>query len=267
VTARRAARPRCAGAWLVGVWLAGAAPAVAAQDQEAEPPERARRWTGRVAASGNLFFGNVDQLLLGSRLALARADSDFALRFDGQHFYGEAQDDAGDRAVTKRSVLSTVTADWLPYDRWSPFIFGTAESSFERRIRGRYSGGVGAKRTYLRTAASEASLSGALLYERTDPRGIPTQPLPGAVTRLSWRARARHDFGPRTRVAHVTFWRPDVRRLSRYLVLSTTEASYALTRHTTVSLSFVDTYDSDARSRGARAYNDGQLLFGVATDW
>ena len=96
---------------------------------------------------------------------------------------------------------------------------------------------------------------------------VSAEPVPDAVTRLSWRVRARHQFDDRFRLTHVTFWQPSVRSISRYLIRSTTEAAYRITKHTSVSLQFIDGYDSDAKARGAREYNDGQVLFGVTTEF
>ena len=40
-----------------------------------------------------------------------------------------------------------------------------------------------------------------------------------------------------------------------------------MTTNVSVTMTLVDVYDSEARARGARAYNDGQLLFGLKTEF
>ena len=119
----------------------------------------------------------------------------------------------------------------------------------------------------MRTTRSETSLSLALLDERTVPRSSAPNPEPTRLTRWSARARVRHAIDERIRVSHVTFWQPSARAVSRYLVRSTTDVEYAVTRTVGVSLSFLDNYDGEARSRGARVNNDGQLLFGMSARW
>jgi hypothetical protein len=77
----------------------------------------------------------------------------------------------------------------------------------------------------------------------------------------------RHAFTDRVRVSQVTFWKPEVRATERFLIQSTSELILQITEAVSFSILLVDNYDSEARTRGARVYNDGQLLFGVAAKW
>jgi hypothetical protein len=235
--------------------------------QGAEDAEHPRVWKGSAQANASIFFGNTEQRVVGVHTSLARADSALEVRGDVQALYGDASVGGEPRTVTKRSWLTSLSIDVRPLDRTSPFAFGTVESNFEKRIATRYSLGVGAKETLVRTDRTNASISLALLDERTYPSDsladLPTE----RVTRWSWRARVRHKIDDRVRVSHETFWRPSARALARYLVLSTTEVNYMLTAKIGLSLSFFDNYDSEAVRRGARSYNDGQFLFGVSTEW
>ncbi len=229
------------------------------------PP--ARRWSGTAQADGSVLFGNSDQRVLGARGSLARADSVMRLDLSLQALYGDARVEGERREVTKRLWLGALSLDYRPDAAVSPFVSATFESSLEKRIAARTSLGVGAKRTFVRSARSEASLSLALLDERT----VPTPAAPASdvtrLTRWSARARFRHALDERLRISHVTFWQPAARALSSFVVRSTTEAQYALTSSLGMSLSFLDNYDSQARARGARVNNDGQLLFGVSARW
>jgi hypothetical protein len=249
------------------LWLALAALAAAPTLGAQEPPPR--RWRGSVQANGSVLFGNTDQRVLGGRGALTRADSLLEVDAGVQALYGDAQTEDGDRQVTKRLWIGTVSVDYRPAMRTSPFVFGSAESSLEKRLAARYSVGVGAKRTFVRTERREVSLSLALLDEQTRP----LDPPPGSartdtrVTRWSVRGRVRHRFDDRLRLSHVTFWQPSVTAVARYLVRSSTEIDYALTTGLGLSLALLDNYDSEARARGARVNNDGQLLVGVTARW
>ena len=240
-------------------------PAQSVAAQESAPP---RVWTGSAQANASIFFGNSEQRLFGGRLALSRADTAVEVVLDVQGLYGDAAIGESARAVTKRLWLAIASVDLRPFAPLSPFVFGSAESNFEKRIARRYSIGAGAKQTFVRTDRTESSLSLALLDEHTVPRE-PVAAGSGAqrLTRWSLRGRVRHAFDDRLRFSHVTFWRPSVRTVARYVVLSTTEVEYKLTRVLALTLSLLDSYDSEAVGRGARTYNDGQLLFGATAAW
>jgi hypothetical protein len=253
---------------------AGAAGAVAAlllvtaaRRVSAQAPDSLRLWTGTAEANASVFFGNSEQRVFGGHVNAARADSALELSGDVQGLYGDAVVGDDPRQVIKRLWLLTATADYRPLARTSPFVFGTFESNYEKRIARRYSGGVGAKQTFVRTEQTEVSLSLALVAERTVPRdssvGLPTERL----RRWSLRGRARRALDDRLRASHVTFWRPSVRRASDFLILSTTELEYGVTSSINLTLTFLDNYDSEAVRRGARTYNDGQLLFGLGASW
>ncbi len=231
--------------------------------QEAPP----RRWKGSVQANGSILFGNTDQRVLGGRAALTRADSLLEVDAGVQALYGDAETEDGVRQVTKRLWIGTVSIDYRPAMRTSPFVFGSVESSLEKRLAARYGVGIGAKRTFVRTERREVSLSVALLDEQTRPLDPPAGGGGTRITRWSVRGRLRHSFDDRLRLSHVTFWQPSVTAIARYLVRSSTEIDYALTKELGLSLSLLDNYDSQARERGARVNNDGQLLVGVSARW
>ncbi|MGZ8493988.1 MAG: DUF481 domain-containing protein [Gemmatirosa sp.] len=249
---------------VLAVACALTATAVAALGAQDAPP---RRWTGSVQANGSILFGNTDQRVLGGRGALTRADSLIEVDVGVQALYGDAQTEDGDRQVTKRLWIGTLSADYRAAMRTSPFVFGSVESSLEKRLAARSSVGVGAKQTFVRTERREVSLSVALLDEQTRPLDPPAGAGGTRITRWSVRGRLRHSFDDRLRLSHVTFWQPSVTALARYLVRSSTEIDYALREGLGLSLALLDNYDSEARARGARVNNDGQLLFGVSARW
>ena len=238
-----------------------------AADLSAQETTRPRRWSGTAAANGSVLFGNTDQRVLGGRATLTRADSVLELDAGLQALYGDASRDDGSRQLTKRLWIGTLTLDYRPAARTSPFVFTTLESNLEKQLASRHSVGVGAKQTFVRTARSEASLSLALLDERTVPRRSAPDPTPVRLTRWSTRARMRHAFDERLRVSLVTFWQPAARAPSRFLLRSSAEAEYAVTRAMGLSISLLDNYDSEAVRRGARVNRDGQLLFGIGARW
>jgi hypothetical protein len=225
-------------------------------------------WERTVQAHGTLLFGNTEQRILGSRASLSRADARAEVSLDLQSVYGETKDAEGRRAVTKRLWLGSLTADLDPPATTSPFVFLTAESNLEKRIGERYSAGAGAKRTFIRDDRREASLSVALLEERTVPLAGGAVPVAATrLTRWSARGRVRHHWPDRVRFSHVTFWQPSVASMASFLVRSTTELEYLLNDAVAMTTTFIDNYDSEAVRRGARTYNDGQLVFGIRASW
>jgi hypothetical protein len=225
-------------------------------------------WSGTVEASGTVLFGNASDRVVAGRLQVGRADSTLEVRSDVRLTYAQGENDAGQRRVKGRTAFASLGMDLHPFRRYSPFWFGSVESSLQQRIARRYATGVGGKLTFHQREDDEASVSLALLAERTRPRRAPDA-APGDDpdweawrTRWSLRPRVRWRLTDAVRFSHVTFYQPAVDRLSRYTVNSTTSLAADLTARIAVTVTLHDTYDSEARGRGARRNNDGQLLFG-----
>ncbi len=230
-----------------------------------EAASEASRWSGTAQVNGSLLFGDTEQRVAGARGTLSRADSVVEWNSSLQTLYGEASLADGNRLVVKRLWLGSLTADWRPNSVWSPFVLATVETNLEKRIASRYNAGAGVKYTVISTDRTDLSLSAALLDERVriDREGATVTRL----TRWSTRFRVRHQFDDRTRFSHTTFWRPSATAIERYLVQSNTEFAVGVTRRTALTLSVLNNYDSEAIGRGARTYNDGQLLLGLSASW
>ena len=93
-------------------------------------PLGAQEGTRRIEAelSASLFFGNTEQTLALMRTAVERSDSSHALRSELRFNYGETEDDAGDRHVSRRSWLGTLNFDWRPLDAQSQFVLAMIEA-------------------------------------------------------------------------------------------------------------------------------------------
>ena len=197
-----------------------------------------------------------------------RADSTLEVRSDARFTYAESTNDDGDRVVRGRTTFASLATDYQPFSRYSPFWFGSVESSFQQRIERRYSTGAGAKLTFYRRKDSEASVSLAVLAERTQPRDDERAAVDTArirwLSRWSLRARMRRQLSKSTRFTHVTFYQPAIDQVDRYTVNSTTTLGASLTSKLSLTFTLHDMYDSESRARGARSNNDGQLLFGLS---
>jgi hypothetical protein len=219
-------------------------------------------WSRTVDASGTVLFGNRSERIVSSRLQIGRADSTLEVRSDARLRYADAPSDSGARIVTGRTWLASLALDYHPFDRVSPFTFGTVESSLQLSIARRASLGVGAKYTFVRHGDDEASASLAFLSERTRALDTETSSLVNTRRRLSLRVRGRRRFG-KTYLSHVTFYQPSVADFNRFTVNTTTTLGVDLTGAIALTATLEDAYDSEARTRGARRNSDGQLVFGI----
>ena len=225
--------------------------------------EEDRRLEAELSAS--LFFGNVEQTLATMRTSYERADSSHALRGEVRFNYGETEDDEGQRHVSRRSWLGSANLDWRPYATHSQFVLATVESSLEKRIDLRYSGGLGHKVLLVGGERSRVDVSLAVLAERTltaeeqDVAAVPDE----LLARWSARFRARHDFSDRVSFRSETFYRPAFGAAGRFTFSTTTSLAYRMTTFASLRITFQDNYDSEARRRGARTNNDGELVIGL----
>ena len=224
-------------------------------------------WKTQAEASASLFFGNTEQRLAALRSTIARADSTLESKIDLRFAYADQTTEQDVREVSKRSWLASSTLDYRPFERISPFLIGNVESSYEQRIALRYSGGAGAKYTFVENERVEASFSLAMLAERTRVADGAPEPARPSLARWSARLRLNRRLHERLRVTHLTFYQPEVSELERFTLSSTSTAAYEMNRVLSATVSFLETYDSEATRRGARTNHDGQLLFGLLTSF
>jgi Protein of unknown function, DUF481 len=180
--------------------------------------------------------------------------------------YGEARRPGeAESFVNKRAWSADGALNYRPGGRFSPFLFVRSEGSFERQIDLRLSTGVGAKLRFVRTERSRLDVSLAVLAERTQPRAVQgLQDAAETLARWSARLRAGHELSDgRTTLSLVAFYRPAFEDIGDYTVNLESSLAYALNSSVGLKLSFVDTYDSLAESRGAASNNDGRLLFSI----
>lgn len=225
-----------------------------------------RNWELESELGATLSFGNTRQTDLLARSAFERADSTYEFAVNGRFLYGEAADEGGVSFVNKRGWLVASNVDYRPFSLVSPFVFGSVESSFQRRIQSRASGGIGGKVTFNREDRNRFDLSLALLAERTVPRDNLMES--ETLARWSGRARYRRTLGDdRLTFDSQTSITPAFEDTSDFTLTSTNSLTYALTEVVRLRVSFLDNYDSRAEERGARTNNDGQLIFSVVSSF
>ena len=224
------------------------------------------RLEGELGAS--VFFGNRDQTTLTSRAQVERADSSYEFSIKADFAYGEATDDVGAAFVNKRSWSVGSNVDYHPFSRVNPFIFGTVQSSYEKKIDLRYDAGAGGKITVLRNSTSRVDFRGALLVEKTMSADQNGGGEDETLARLSGVLRIRRTLGEgRITFNSETSYQPVLEELSDFTVESENSIAFQLSDVISLKLSLVDKYDSGAKDRGARTNNDGQLFFSVLSSF
>ena len=216
----------------------------------------------KAEANANLSFGNVDQSTMLTRLGASSVDSLLELTTDGFFTYGETRVD-GTPSVNKRSWGASLNANLRPFSQLTPFMLASIESSLEKRIVRRYSGGGGAKLTFVKNAATSSDLSLALLAERTVTAPSDTQRVEKVYARYSARYQLLRKVDDRVNFSLLTFYRPEFSTLRRFTSSANVALTYKLAKALALKATFVDNYDSEARGRGARSNNDGDVLFGL----
>jgi len=216
----------------------------------------------KAEANASLSFGNVDQSTMLTRLGASTVDSTLELSTDGFFIYGETRVD-GIPSVNKRSWGASLNADLHPFARLTPFMLASVESSLEKRIVRRYSGGGGAKLVFVKRDGLSSDLSLALLAERSVTAPSDTGQVEQVYARYSARYRLERKVDDRVTVALLTFYRPEFRALHRFTSTVNIATTYKVAKALALKASFVDNYDSEARGRGARSNNDGDILFGM----
>jgi hypothetical protein len=221
-------------------------------------------WSGAIEASANVLFGAARGRVAALEAGTQRTDSTLEVQGDFLLSYADSRTEDDEREVTARAVRVSLGVDHRPFERLSPFWFGSVESSLQQRIDRRYSTGAGAKLTFYREENDEISASLALLWEET--RALdPSPPTPRTETQARWslRLRARRQLAETASLEHVTFYQPAVERMARYMAVTSTSLAVTISTRIAFTGTLRDRYDSEARSRGARSNHDGQLLFGA----
>jgi len=217
----------------------------------------------KAEASANLSFGNVDQRTTFSRLGASSVDSLLELTSDGYFTYGETRAD-GIPSVNKRSWGASLSANLRPFAQLTPFMQAGIEASLEKRLVRRYSGGGGVKLLFVKNDRTSSDVSLALLAERTITAPSDTQRVETVYARYSARYRLDRKVDDKLGFTLLTFYRPEFRAFHRYTASANVALTYKLAKALGLKASFVDNYDSEARGRGAKSDNDGDVLFGLA---
>jgi hypothetical protein len=216
----------------------------------------------KAETNATLSFGNVEQSTMLTRLGVNSLDSLLELGADASFIYGETRLD-GTPQVTKRSWMGSLTADLHPFSQFTPFALASIESSLEKRIVRRYAGGGGVKLVFVKRDGFSSDVSLALLAERSVIAASDSTRTETVYARYSARYRLERKLDDKVTASLLTFYRPQFSAPHRFTSTVNVAMTYKLAASFGLKASFADNYDSEARSRGARSNNDGDVLFGL----
>jgi hypothetical protein len=220
--------------WLFVPLLALRAPA-AAQESKAENSDR---WNISAEMSYTDQSGNKTLRLLTGGLRVSHREKE-AFELDGslQSRYGMSDDE-----VVARNDFGSLSVDLHPNDRWSPFLFVTAERDPFKRLDLRASGGAGAKYTLYQAeqGPGEASASLALLYSYENLAPSERDPLAPvrSLARWSLRARGTRELRSGVTLQHLSYYQPQWAEMADYLLRSETGVKVLLTQRLALSVSY-----------------------------
>ncbi len=222
------------------------------------------KWNNTVEANANLLFGAAKGRVAAFLANTSRADSTVEFRAEMRFSYADAPNDEEVVKVTARSSRFSLSLDYRPYDRFSPFYFGSAEASLQQRVAHRYASGGGAKLRLIPPGDNRLDLSLALLWEETRALN-PAPDKRATVTLARWSLRLRADrrLSSAVTMSHQTLWQPAAKALNSYTTETQTGLAVALNSALSTTVTLRDRYDSAAITRGALSNHDGQLLFGI----
>lgn len=223
-------------------------------------------WERTLELAGSLLLGAEPQSVLTARAGASFADSMYDAASDFSFLYGTITSD-GVRELTQRSWLGLVTVDFWHLARYSPFVLASVESSFERLIDRRLSGGAGYKVTFVRTDSALADFSLAVLGERSTLRFEGDSLARETLARWSARLRLEREIRERVSLRFESFYRPSLTGFGRYTSSIAGGVGYHMNDMLQLTLSYQDNFDSEAVSRGAESGYQGQVVVGVQADF
>ncbi len=225
-------------------------------------------WSVEGQLGGSFFFGNRDQTNFSTRAEIQRADSLFESSTEFRFLYGTQTNDDGITSVSARSWGAASQLDFRPDAPWQPFVSGSIESSFERRIALRYDTGAGLQVSSRDpdNRRNRIDFSVSILAERTYARDGGRADTADDVSLTRWSSSLRIRRGildNRLAVDTNNSYRPVFDSFGNFRLSSRNSLSYDLTEVVALRFSVRADYDSRARERGADTNYDGRTEVSV----
>jgi hypothetical protein len=227
------------------------------------PPPTPVEWAVETELGASVFFGAKKQATVATELGVNRESQRFELETDYSFLYGEATNEEGDDFVNKRSWEAAANLAYRGFSWLNPYVFGSAQSSLEKRIHRRYKAGSGAKLTALDTESSRLDFSAAILVEQTigSEEGSGEEEWLG---RWSGQVKYRRSFSEDRAVFEAGVdYNPKFQQIDNFTFEAESSLAFRLSEVLSLKLSLQDYFDNQAKERGAGSNNDGRFLVSV----
>jgi hypothetical protein len=209
---------------------------VAAEEDVRDEPVWRDRWDLTAELSYTDQSGNSELRLFTGGFRARHLDRDrFRLDLSVESRYGRSGGD-----VVARRNEGSLAFDLHPRNRWTPFVFTSAQQDPIRRLDLRLSSGFGAKYTLERARRDpDVSLSLALLhdFDRTQPQeDEPAETRHRA--RWSLRVEGGHRVNDNVLLQHTSFYEPVFDEMADYLLRTNTGTRVSLTDRLALAVSY-----------------------------
>ncbi len=128
-------------------------------------------WDGEVELGASFLFGANEQSLVASRLKAGHADSTWQKTGEGRFSYGTSTDAEGESHLSNRAWNVGADVVYLPFAVFSYFATAGVESSFQRKIDTRWTGGGGVAYALVRNETTQVDVRLGVLAEDLFRRG------------------------------------------------------------------------------------------------
>lgn len=170
--------------------------------------------------------GRIEQLNINYDIILSKKDSLFKYSAFSKFRYSESSQ------VTNRDFRNGVGLDLNPYNTFSPFVLVEYRINYFMDITDKVNALVGIKYTFLKSDDYKYSISGALIYEKTD---FVSDYRDKEIARLSIRQKISHNLG-KFNLNLVAFYKPSILDLSDYDIEIIAGIGYKLTNKLSLSI-------------------------------
>ncbi len=200
------------------------------------------KWSGEFKLGGSYYKGNINKTDLRSIGKVSHKDSTFEFSTNYKTIYG-----MNNNVENNREFSSIAKFDWRPYSIISPFIAFSAYNNIYKGYDLKITGIAGSKFTFERpNYIYSLSMAGVYSIEKytipKDPNDVKKDD--AEKIRLSFRPKVKYQLGPNTFFEHYTFYQPNTKDFSDYIVESKTSISNKLTNVLFLDISFEYEYVS-----------------------
>jgi hypothetical protein len=179
------------------------------------------QWKGDAELGGSFFKGNINKLDLRSVGNLAHKDSSFEFSAFYKTIYSET-----DNVQNNEELSGGIKFDYLPQNRFSPFVVFSVYKNDFKDIHYRISSIIGGKYVLYETDASSYSMSMAYQY---DVESYVSETPAKNKMRISVRPKIKQNLGPNTYFENITFYRPNIENFQDFVIESTSSLTNKIT--------------------------------------